>query len=794
MNFVIHIILLGLTALSVHATTWYVKTNGNDTAEGTSWETAKSTIQAAINVAVSNDTIVVTNGVYSPISSTSNLPFLIRSVNGPGVTIIDGGGTNLCAKLGLQPMGLPRPPSPTNTILTGFTLRNGADYVTLIMYPGEIHVRNLEHSGGSLGGTLNNCILTDNVGGIGGGANGGTLNNCTLAGNTAAVGGGAAYCTLNNCTLIGNRARNFNGGGTYICTLNNCILWNNYIRSGTINNYDKCTFRNTCTSPLPEGDGNLSSDPLFLNAENGDFRLRSGSPCVDAGTNAFAVGTTDVNGMSRIQNGTVDMGAYEGSVSGLVIDVHIQGVGSVAPMMAISPSGGSAVFAATSQGRLFLHFMTNGVFASSSTNFTWDDITADGVLTAVFETYTWHVDATRPDDLSDGLSWGTAKRTIQSAVDASLAGDTITVTDGVYESITTDNKALTIRSVNGRDTTIIDGGGTNRCATLGSVSNYTNTTLTGFTLRNGSALCGGGSYLGTLNNCLLTSNTAGRSIFFGGFGEENGGGGSYGGVLNNCIVADNSSVSEEGGACNGILNNCTLVGNMTGFDGSSFLLVGGGSAYGNIFNNCIVWGNTIADGITLNYSSSTFRYSCTDPLPSTSQDGGGNIGSDPMFVDAANGDYRLQAGSPCINAGLNELSVGSVDLDGNPRIYNGRVDMGAYEFLMTQTTTVPVPFAWLDLFYPGLVGTNAYEVAAKGTGANARPVWESYVAGLNPTNPLSQFLANICSSNGASLVTWMPDLRPNRVYTVLGKTNITDRIWESTNAASRFFKVSVELP
>ena len=53
-----------LMAISANAQmTWYVSTNGNDTATGTSWAAAFQTIQKAVSVAVSNDTISVTNGV-----------------------------------------------------------------------------------------------------------------------------------------------------------------------------------------------------------------------------------------------------------------------------------------------------------------------------------------------------------------------------------------------------------------------------------------------------------------------------------------------------------------------------------------------------------------------------------------------------------------------------------------------------------------------------------------------------------------------------------------------------------
>jgi len=60
--------------------------------------------------------------------------------------------------------------------------------------------------------------------------------------------------------------------------------------------------------------------------------------------------------------------------------------------------------------------------------------------------------------------------------------------------------------------------------------------------------------------------------------------------------------------------------------------------------------------------------------------------SDPLFVDAANGNYRLAKGSPAINAGTNAPPGGAYpkDLDGITRPYSGDgfalTDIGAYEF------------------------------------------------------------------------------------------------------------------
>jgi hypothetical protein len=69
--------------------------------------------------------------------------------------------------------------------------------------------------------------------------------------------------------------------------------------------------------------------------------------------------------------------------------------------------------------------------------------------------------------------------------------------------------------------------------------------------------------------------------------------------------------------------------------------------------------------------------------------GDGNIDSEPQFADSGNGDYRLSAGSPCVDAGDNDSVPADVcDLDGNARIYDGDgdgeavVDMGAYELVL----------------------------------------------------------------------------------------------------------------
>lgn len=45
-------------------------------------------------------------------------------------------------------------------------------------------------------------------------------------------------------------------------------------------------------------------------------------------------------------------------------------------------------------------------------------------------------------------------------------------------------------------------------------------------------------------------------------------------------------------------------------------------------------------------------------------------------------DWELISTSPCINAGTidtSDLEIPATDINGNPRIYGGRIDIGAYE-------------------------------------------------------------------------------------------------------------------
>ena len=121
----------------------------------------------------------------------------------------------------------------------------------------------------------------------------------------------------------------------------------------------------------------------------------------------------------------------------------------------------------------------------------------------------------------------------------------------------------------------------------------------------------------------------------------------------------------------------------------------------------------------------------------------------------------------------------------------------------TTASPVPVPFWWIDEYAPNALSAAGgdYEAAAVAQAENGNGrVWECYVAGLAPEDNRNwpwwrwSFAADIVVSNGAPVVTWDPDLGAARVYTVEGKESLGDGSWGPTNAASRFFRVKVQLP
>lgn len=193
-----------------------------------------------------------------------------------------------------------------------------------------------------------------------------------------------------------------------------------------------------------------------------------------------------------------------------------------------------------------------------------------------------------------------------------------------------------------------------------------------------------------ISSSVFTKNTASS---YGGAVINNSTHNTYGNsnvTIINSFFVDNTAVN--GGAISAIrgatLVNTTIVNNSSSESGGGFY--GSGKVL-----NCIFHQNTAGDEANdiTPYSDGNLilDYNLVNNLTGTYDYGTHNIMGDPHFVDAANGDYNLSANSPAIDIGDNTVLENEdykfpkndqeefIDLNINPRVVGGTIDLGAYE-------------------------------------------------------------------------------------------------------------------
>lgn len=599
------------------------------------------------------------------------------------------------------------------------------------------------NGGGVYKGTLINCSLIGNTAGTvpnvgaGGGAYQSTLINCVLAHNFAGyIAGGALSCRLDNCTVANNSAATYSGS-LADCTVLNSIVYYNFSYYTNADFGGGVNFTNCCVSfPQAGGLNNFTNPPLFADLTGGDYHLGAASPCINAGNNTFVINDTDLGGNPRIVGGTVDVGAYE--VQSLVHYVKAPAFGATpaspfSNWITAATNIQDAIDAADagdfvvvsngvydSGGRVVFGTMTNRVAIDKPVTVESVNGPASTIIVgsrtayippigircvyltngAAMIGFTLTNGATQNtgdifQEQSGGGAWcndsgvvlsncifagNAAARYGGGAYQGTLFNCVLTNNSAAYGGGAASNALFNCTLV--RNLAMFQnlnyGGGAYGC-TLSNSLIYGNQSVSG-------GGYGGGAAFSTLNGCLVSSNIAGNSgggVFFGTADNSiifsnraMAGGGASSNFLNDCLLKYNQALSDGGGAYFSTLGGCTVASNLC-------VTGDGGGLLGGAATNCVVYYNFANRGGP-NYSQGILSFCDTVPLPA----GPGNITNEPIFVNLSGGDFHLQSSSPCINTGNNAAVVGDTDLDGNPRIVGGTVDIGAYEFQSPDT----VPF------------------------------------------------------------------------------------------------------
>jgi predicted outer membrane repeat protein len=342
-----------------------------------------------------------------------------------------------------------------------------------------------------------------------------------------------------------------------------------------------------------------------------------------------------------------------------------------------------------------------------------------------------------------GTSWATAYSNLQNALSTASNNDTILVAKGTYypddgNGISNNYRDTSfvipsgIKLLGGYSSTTglrdwklnktilsgeiqQDGTPTNNSYHVLFCKNLsTSTLIEGFIITQGCAngssypqMNAGGAWITSLSNTQC-SPTIQNCVFHNNYGEEGGAiritnRGQL--KLNGCLFYNNSAIN--GGAINNYadyniyniyVSNCTFVHNQASSRGGAIFQNADPSNSSHIyFRNCIIWNNTASSfwngnevyNYQSNYSYPIFKNcivkgcqtSTTNWYYSLGTSAGGNFDANPLFNDSLSHDFSLNNCSPAINQGYNSGVPTSLtkDLNGQQRIFNSTVDIGAFE-------------------------------------------------------------------------------------------------------------------
>jgi predicted outer membrane repeat protein len=342
----------------------------------------------------------------------------------------------------------------------------------------------------------------------------------------------------------------------------------------------------------------------------------------------------------------------------------------------------------------------------------------------------WYVDGNAVGQTVDGLSWQTAFRHPQDAVDAASPDEMIWVAAFNYNSPSPGSPTVPVLDMkvpgirifggfDGKETTLSQRSPSSYISTLhgqNSVYNVVRGVSNG--LLDGFTITGGYHDTGEMGAGMINSGVTGlvvRNCIFNGNYSYAGQGGAMANTgssvrversrffynegsaiynsgstlrLDNCLFSGNSNSSGDGGALyvdgsSSIdVRYCTFSGNNAEFYGGAIALATIGSPQVEV-RNSILWGDdalTGDDSVDEISGQGTVLYSDVDMGTFPTYAGAGNIEAVPNFWNPQLNDYRLLSSSPCIDIGT-DAGVGmDINFMPRPSTVGGVVDMGAYEY------------------------------------------------------------------------------------------------------------------
>ena len=612
----------------------------------------------------------------------------------------------------LLSIGTSTNPITKSTILDGFTITGG--YGSSLIDTRKVNGISIGKSNGagmyniSSSPTLVNVNISDNIADYAGGGmyNDGSspaLTNVIISDNSATRdNGGGLYNlysnpTLTNVTIIANKA--------YYSKSNGLYSYNYVSNSGKINIYNSIVLDDIFSSntnfdiqySLVNGftdttNGNINStgisrSSLFVDVSAKDYRLKDDAVVINKGDNTKNNIPLDILGNSRIVDGTIDLGANENQYNIFPVPTN-----NILYVKKGSTGNGSSWDNALGELADALKYAKR-----NSTQWTDSNMLQIWVAAGTYkplydpeDSKFGSVPLTDPRLASFRLinniqlyggfpasgtptmndrNWNANKTILSGEI-----GSQNSFTDNIYQvilSVGTSTNRITNNTVldgftiadgyasgNNTITRVLDGVSLSLTAGGGIYNNYSSPKLTNVTISGNSANFGGGMYnyysSPLLTNVTVSGNTASTAGGINNYYSHP--------VLTNVILSGNFSSSSNYGTIynyfsNPKIYNSIILGNQSGMVNYSF-------------SNTVDIQYSLVQGLTdtTNGNISSFDISENDIFVSPITPGRSNAG-----------DFRLKDGAIVINKGDNSKNIFTVDLAGNPRIFNNTIDLGAFE-------------------------------------------------------------------------------------------------------------------